>query len=289
MQCSTAGKLGIEGLPPRTRVCERPPSHVGDADVFLNALHGALPECDHASHAATLEGLERASHCYVYCAQRSCDAAKDYLVSRADELEAKCDATTYLHNGALGMHESELVDGAGCHANIVEHNAVQDTGCLNCDARTTVDVALALDGQERVGAQFLPTRPSAPEWFKRASIWSRLPPQFSRDARYANPPQAHDPRGSTTVRLDTTGTGIAEDATLAYWASKPDERVREAHDAYDDFTNSGIVACERRTCGFTVDAPGAYTADGKVFRPHIHVAEWKGDHWGDAATVTLGD
>ena len=25
--------------------------------------------------------------------------------------------------------------------------------------------------------------------------------------------------------------------------------------------------------------PGAYTAEGKVFRPHVHFSEWKGDHW----------
>lgn len=289
MQCSSAARLGFDSLPFNTRVCERPPVHVGKDEVFINALHADMPECDRASRSTTLEDLERASHCYVYCAQRSCGAAKDFMIANADEISEKCDAVTYLHNGALGMNESELVDGATCHANVVAHNSVQKTGCLNCDARSSVDVGLVVNGETRSGAQYLPARPSSPEWFKRASIWSRHPPQFSRDARYANPPQTHDPSGGARVRLDTTGTGIREDATLAFWASKPDARVREAHDAYDDFTNSGIVQCERRTCEFTVDTPGAYTADGRVFRPHIHVAEWRGDHWGDVATVTLGE
>lgn len=288
MQCTTAARLGFETLPSNTRVCERPPAHVEDGAVFLNALHTSMPECDRASRSATLEDLDRASHCYVYCAQRSCGAAKDFMVERADDLAAKCDAVTYLRNGALGMNESELVDGGRCHANIVAHNSVQKTGCLNCDASSPVDVDLIINDEKRSGAQYLQARPSAPDWFKRASIWSRHPPQFSRDPRYANPPQTHDPRGSARMRLDTTGTGIRENATLAFWASKPDTHVREAHDAYDDFTNSGIVQCERHTCEFTVDTPGAYTADGTVFRPHIHVSEWRGDHWGDVATVTLG-
>lgn len=289
MQCSSATRLGIHSLPSGTRVCERAPTHVNVGDVFINALHADMPECDRASHSATLRDLKHAPHCYVYCAQRSCGAAKEFMIENADEIEAKCDEVTYLHNGALGMHQSELKDGATCHANVVAHNTVQEVGCLNCDGRSTVDVGLTVNGEERAGAQYLAARPSAPEWFKRSSIWSRHPPQFSCDARYANPPQTHDPSGSERVRLDTTGTGIQEDAKLAFWASKPDERVREAHAAYGDFSNSGITQCNRHTCEFTVDAPGAYTADGTVFRPHIHVSEWKGDHWGSVATVTLGD
>ena len=296
MQCTTAARLAGDAhaarLPSATRVCERAPERVGANAVFLNALHDAMPECDRTAHSATLADLagargdDAAPHCYVYCAQRSCGAAADFVTSHAEELQRGCSAVTYLRNGALGMRESELVDGAACHARVVEHNPVQETGGLNC-GDAAVDVALAVDGRARAGAQYLRGRPTAPEWFKRASIWSRHPPQFSRDPRYANPPRAHDPRGAARVRLDTTGTGIAEDATLAFWASHPGE-VKEAHAAYGDFTNSGIVRCERRTCDFTVDPPGAYTAAGKSFRPHVHVAEWKGDHWGDVGTVTLG-
>ena len=233
----------MNSLAPGTRVCELPPAHMAEKDVFINALHSDMPECDRASHAATLDQLEtaKASHCYVYCAQRSCNAAVDFMASEADKLEERCDAVTYLHNGALGMSEAELVDGARCHARIVAHNTVQDSGCLNCDAQKQTAVGLTVDGQTLAGAQYLPARASAPGWFKRASIWSRHPPQFSRDARYTNPPQTHDPSGSVRVSLDTAGTGISEDAVLAFWASKPDEHVREAQDAYDDFTNSGIV------------------------------------------------
>ena len=89
------------------------------------------------------------------------------------------------------------------------------------------------------------------------------------------------------MRLDTTGTDLGEDALLAFWASKSSDRVREAHDAYDDFANGGIVQCDARTCEFTLDPPASYTTDGKVFRPHFHVSEWQGDRWGDIKTVTL--
>ena len=156
MQCTTAARAGVSALPPATRVCERAPERVDANAVFLNALHDAMPECDRAAHAATLSDLAardgaQAPHCYVYCAQRSCGAAVDFMTSHADELQRGCSGVTYLHNGALGMRESELVDGATCHARVAAHNPVQETGCLNC-GDAAVDVALAVDGRAREGA-----------------------------------------------------------------------------------------------------------------------------------------
>lgn len=289
MHCSTASSLGYDDLPPSTRVCERVPDHLEEGSVFLNALHDSMPECDRARKATTLDDLDRASHCYVYCAQRSCHAAAHFLADREDEIRSKCEDVTYLRNGALAMREGELADGPACHSNIIAYNETKDEGCLNCDARTSSQVDVRVDGERREGATFLSTRSSPPDWFRRASIWSRLPPQFSRDPRYANAPQTHDPRGSSRVRLDTTGTGLSDDALLAFWASKPSDKVREAQDAYDDFANGGIVQCERKICDFTLDPPSSYTSEGKVFRPHFHVAEWKGDHWSGVSTVTLGE
>ena len=87
MQCTTASLLGYETLPPDTRVCELPPDRLDDGDVFINALHDNLPECDRATHAATLDDVaDGASHCYVYCAQRACHAAVRYMTTHADEL-----------------------------------------------------------------------------------------------------------------------------------------------------------------------------------------------------------
>lgn len=287
-QCSPASRLtGYDSLPQTTQVCDIPPQRIGEREVFINALHDSMPECDRATHSATLETLGHASHCYVYCAQRSCHAAVRFMDQHEEALRDGCDSITYLRNGALGMPETALADGRACHANILAHNEVQTAGCLNCDLRAETAVTLRVDGEVRENATYLPAKATAPEWFKRVSIWSRLPPQFSRDPRYSNHPQTHDPSGSTRVRFETTGTGLSEDALLAFWASKPDDHVREAHDAYDDFTNSGIVQCDRTVCEFTVDAPGAYTSEGKVFQPHIHVAEWNGDHWGGVGTITL--
>jgi hypothetical protein len=290
MQCATAAALGYDDLPSATRVCERGPDRLAPGAVFLNTLHESLPECDRATHAATLDDIDAtapASHCYVYCAQRSCHAAVGFLAEHEDALRAKCADVTYLRNGALAMREGELADGATCHAKVVAHNDVQEQGCLNCDARTTSDVDVHVDGARHEGATFLGTRSAPPDWFRRASIWSRLPPQFSRDPRYAHTPQTHDPRGAQHVRLDVTGTGIGDDALLAFWASKPADRTREAREAYGDFANGGIVQCNRKVCEFTLDPPAPYTAEGKVFRPHFHVAEWKGDHWSGVSTVTL--
>ena len=284
MQCTTSRELGWTNLPD-TDVCEHPPDRLASGHVFLNALSD-MPECDRRHGMASLDSMEeRAERCYVYCAQRSCGAAKAFLRDRADEVAEKCASVTYLRNGALSMREIDLADGEACHARIVAHNRISDEPCLTCEGGA-VRARLSVDGEE-AKATFDGTDDTVPDWFHRADVWSRLPPQFSRDPRYRNRPKPHDPSGDLALSLRLDGLPYDEDALLAFWAARDDGRVREAHDAYGDFTNSGIVQCRKGTCDFTLDRPGQYTAEGRVFRPHVHVAPWRGDHWGAVGTVAF--
>ena len=272
MQCALAPELGLTDLP-------------APGEVFVNALPD-MPECDRRHGMASLDALEEpAARCYVYCAQRSCGAAKAFLHDRADEVAAKCAAVTYLRNGALSMPEIDLADGEACHARIVAHNPSAAEPCLTCEDGA-VPARLAVDGAA-AEATFVTTDDTVPDWFHRADVWSRLPPQFARDPRYRNRPKPHDPAGELALSLRVDGLPYADDALLAFWAARDDGRVREAHDAYGDFTNSGIVQCRAGQCDFTLDRPGRYTAEGRVFRPHVHVAPWRGDHWGAVGTVAF--
>ena len=73
--------------------------------VFLNALSESMPECDRRERAVSLDDLADHSaraerpNCYVYCAQRSCNAAQVYMQKHKDDLEAHCATVSYLHGG----------------------------------------------------------------------------------------------------------------------------------------------------------------------------------------------
>ena len=61
------------------------------------------------------------------------------------------------------------------------------------------------------------------------------------------------------------------------------DHVVEAGQAYRDFSESGIVRCQDGRCPLRVNYPGRYPAEGKVYRPHIHFAVWKGNEWDTVA------
>ena len=242
----------------------------------LNALHLEMPECDVKGRKNTLDSFQKSDNCYVYCAQRSCSAAKNYISANADVLADKCAQITYLHNGALSMPPSLLVDGDKCHSNILKHNSKGN--CITCTADTSIDVYL--NNVKHEGATYSNANLPRPEWYARKQIYSKLPPQFSQDQRYLVP-VLHEPVGDTLVEFDPKSLGMEEDALLAFWASKKTSTVAEAHRAYGNFENSGITKCSKNKCRFVLERPASYTADGKVSKPHIHMTHWEGSQWSD--------
>lgn len=289
MRCATARDLGYDDLPAETRVCEDPPTDETGV-AYVNVLSESMPACDRrTSMAASLDDVPPGHHCHVYCAQRSCHAATRYLREHADEVAARCEGgLTYLRNGALSMARDDLVDGAACHAQILSHNADADEPCLTCaDTEDTArPIAVDVDGARDPTARFQRTDGVAPDWYKRSDIWGELPSHFACEPEYRNPPRARDAQGAMRLTMDVSTTGLPADALLAYWAAAPGTGVREAHAAYGDFSNRGIVRCRDHVCRFTLDPPGRYTAEGKNFRPHLHFTEWRGDRW-DSVTKTV--
>lgn len=262
-------------------VCEHVPR-----TVFLNALSEQLPECDRKEKMSTLSELMSADMCYVYCAQRSCGAATEYMKTNETELREKCSMITYLHNGALGMEKGELVDGTVCHKKITDANlnkGVQST-CLTCDAKDSgTELPMTVNG-DAVAARLVTTRGEIPEWYKRTGIVSSLPTQFSCDDRYKFPPVPHESGDATMqVEVDIAGTGLPSDSVIAYWAAHESDEIHEAAHAYGKFDNSGIARCRESKCRFAVDNPGMYTANGFVYKPHIHFTEWVDGGWNTTA------
>ena len=257
-------------------VCEDVPK-----SVYLNALADKLPECDRKTAMSTLSDGKHADMCYVYCAQRSCGAAKAYMQNNHKELRHKCSMITYLHNGALSMDPNDLVDGNACHNKITQSNkkkGVKST-CLTCDENDKGSkLPLKINGVV-TPSQIVTTKGKVPDWYQRRGIVASLPTQFSCDKRY-NPPQPHQPeRAASTFEIDISNTELPPDAILGYWASRKSNEIVEASRAYGNFDNSGIVQCRKSICEFKLDHPGMYTTEGKVYKPHVHFTEWKGDRW----------
>lgn len=269
-------------------VCEGDYSVEDDA-VFINALSAAMPECDSKVRSVTLDDLKTYDRpsCYVYCAQRSCDAATSYMKENKDDLAKLCSSVSYIHGGALEMDQSSLADGKACHAKIADHNmrgGLRD-GCLTCDTKDKVNVKMTIQGEE-ISGTYYQTKPEIPDWYRRSGIVGSLPTQFSCDERYKAPVPHHN--GGDKVSLDISGTGLPKDAVLAYWAAEASDEVMSAENAYGAFRNSGIVQCEESICRFHIHQPGRYTEDGKVFKSHIHVTEWEGDRWNlNAKTIDI--
>lgn len=273
--------------------CSRSPSGLSDLvcedvprTIFLNALSDKLPECDRKEGMSTLSELTHADMCYVYCAQRSCGAATAYMQENEAELREKCSMITYLHNGALGMERDHLVDGATCHRKITDANlekGVRST-CLTCDENDGgATLPMTVDGAP-VPARLVSTRGEIPDWYRRSGILSSLPTQFSCDDRYRAPPTPHEREDATMqVEVDIGGTDLPSDAVIAYWAAHESDEVYEAAQAYGTFDNSGIARCRQSKCRFALDHPGMYTANGVVYKPHIHFTEWVDGSWNTTA------
>lgn len=257
---------------------------IGPKEVWINALEDAMPECTRREGASRLQNLDAAnprSVCYVYCAQRSCGAATEFLSKHSDELKRKCASVAYVPGGALEMDSAVLVDGDACHANIVAHNmkeGLQD-GCLTCQGDQKVPIPVRLNNKA-VKATYMPTSATVPDWYHRSGIVGSLPTQFSCDPKYRGQnPTPHQHGGSSSVLLDISKTGLPSDTLLAYWAAQSSTDIVVAEKAYGSFNNSGIVQCQHHKCAFSMNTPGQYTAEGKVFKRHIHVTEWLGDRW----------
>jgi hypothetical protein len=254
--------------------------------VYLNALSNEMPECNRKTDMSLLSDGKHAEMCYVYCAQRSCHAAEEFMKEHESQLRAKCSMITYLQDGAFEMNADDLVDGALCHKNIKQYNDSKKA-CLTCEENHKSPITVTVDGTP-TQAHLVTTSGEVPEWYQERGILASLPSQFSCDKRY-HPPQPHQrSNASSTFEVDISRTDLSSDAILGYWASRTSNEVLTASDAYGDFENSGIVQCEEAKCILRLDFPGRYTASGNTYTPHIHFTEWKGDRWNRVAkTIEL--
>lgn len=302
--------------------CHRPPDHywttceslpdsssTRGSEVYLNALASSLPSCDRKTDGSTLASLTertkrdgaKVDRCYVYCAQRSCGAAKTWMEDNERALVSSCEEVVYLPSGALAMEEVDLVDGRSCHDGIVAHNPRASTSCLTC-GDDTVPITVSVRGEATPRRGLLSeSEERIPDWYRRDGTLSPLPSYLSCASSQTPSERPDDAAASrrrslprTTglareraanestlhVTVDLRGTSLPEDALLAYWAADPSERVRRATDAYGAFGNRGISQCSEGKCNLVVDRPGQYTEGGKVFPEHVHFTYWKdGTAW----------
>ena len=259
-------------------ICQRPPDQ-WRGEVFINALAEQMPECNRIEGTKSLGEVDgKSERCFVYCAQHSCDAARTYLTENRTELEQKCGEVVYLSNGALAMDSEDLVNGEVCHRNIIAHNvaSTEAKACLTCTGETK-SIPASYEDQD-MNARYSATQGGIPDWYLRNGIYSPLPTPFMCDEKFKHPPILHAAK-APLLRVDITNTDVADNAIIAYWAAKTNESVLEAHEAYGDFSNSGITRCSEGICDMNINFPGQYRAEGEVHNPHVHFAVWKGHHW----------
>lgn len=275
-------------------VQEHPPDKLGKNEVFFNALAKSAPECNRVDNNKDGES-GKLDKCYVYCAQRTCKAAEKFMRQHERGLREQCKEVVYLKGGALCMNKDKLIDGEKCHRDIAEYNKKQSgeetKPCYQCDADKGVDVGLVIDGVE-TQASLLENEKKPPAWYPCAGIakTQRLPLQFQRSKYEPRKPQTHDVKDGALYRLDISNTDIHPNAYLAVWASEPSKGVLPAHEAYGSFDNSGIAKCVENLCTFRLRKPSSYTANGKVYKPHIHLVDHDGKKWNeDVRTLTTTD
>ena len=95
VRCARPSDLGYDDivLESKTHVCEDVPDTFPDNAIVLNALHDSMPECDLTNVESFKTEIPSGAsdlHCFVYCAQRSCHAAVNYMNAHASELDATC-------------------------------------------------------------------------------------------------------------------------------------------------------------------------------------------------------
>ena len=256
-----------------------PPSQLAKNEVYINALHDSMPECDRVDPGT--RGDSPASRCYVYCAKPSCHAAVEYMQDHEGLLRSQCLETVYVKGGAVSMRRDDLVDGDLCHTKILGTRP-----CYNCTTDPGTPIGVTVDGQQ-TQARLLSTRTDPPSWYAAAGIQGRLPLQFTTDPRYQTG-EPHEVATGTEYEIDISGTEFEPHSTLAVWASHPSDDVRSARDAYGRFDNSGITKCDETKCTVRLDPPSGYVVEGEAYKPHLHLTDRHGAKWNPhVRTITL--
>ena len=280
-----------------------------DRDVFIHALAETMPQCDRKRDLTTIGDLaplqpEEERNCYVYCAQRTCSAAEAFVEDGDNRktLSEGCKSVFVVEDGSLGMRADELTDGNACHKSILDYNRSRRLGtdegspahCVGCTTERTAIIPLTIDDVSSKGA-LVDSKDEIPSWFLSEGIYSALPPHISCSARgSAYKPLGKDPpvtetRCGSEIVMDTSGSSVPANATIAYWAATPsDVGDREAASAYGDFSNSGIAKCDEHECKMRVSLPSSYAEEGVLYEPHLHFTVWNGDSWDlNVKTVVL--
>lgn len=265
--------------------CDVVPNYQDGSVGFFNALSENLPECNRIDHLKDVVDFEPLDVCFVYCAQKSCDAAEKFMEKHASILREGCNTITYLHSGAVAMNPDELVAGEKCHQKIREHNEAQTVKeasniCLTCNSsQQGTPIPLTWNGEVLATAKMVSTKGTVPDWYVASGNYSTLPPQFTCNSKYGNPPKLHQGKGNNTIEIDISQTDLPPNSIIGYWAAKPSKDALPPKDAYADFSNSGIIQCRNNKCRLKLDTPGVYKVDRETFPSHMHFTEWTGRHW----------
>ena len=89
------------------RTQETPQDALQEGDVFINAL----PQNTACERVDNNQPEGKADRCFVYCAQRTCDAAVNFMIDHEWGLKERCNEVVYLKGGALCMKKEQLEDG----------------------------------------------------------------------------------------------------------------------------------------------------------------------------------
>ena len=131
-----------------------------------------------------------------------------------------------------------------------------------------------------------------PLWYKRAGIYSPLPPPLTCDSKL-NPwsanllatraPIALSDRKDRVVvplkalrSLDSSVPGGGAAPWFFMWAARPrrlaETRVRGPEESYGDFSNCAVAQADPKTDSVTFEfaSPVPYAVDGVPYPPHIH-------------------
>ena len=165
--------------------------------------------------------------------------------------------------------------------------------CLTCDGEPKYRLVVERAGGLRAPAVISRNKGEIPPWYKRAGIYSPLPPPLNCNPQF-NPWRAplsatHAPKHyndkitlplALLRKLDASmppaAPGGEEGPWFFLWAARPREwrqtSVRDPEVSYADFSNSALAQAKNDQITFRFASPVPYAVDGVPYPPHVHIA-----------------
>ena len=175
--------------------------------------------------------------------------------------------------------------------------------CLTCDGEPKYRLVVERAGGLRAPVVLARNKGEIPLWYKRAGIYSPLPPPLTCNPRFnpwrtplaatPPPPGANDKITLPLGVLRKLDPSFPEDSHPWFflWAARPRRwdctAVGPPDASYADFSNCALARAQNDKITFRFASPVPYAVDGVPYPPHIHMVRLLPDDTWDTRTWSI--